>query len=80
LPAGRTTLAGLASLLLETLEQAQYLIPAAVSLMYGEILATAITLFAVPLLTLVFVDARHLFGKNADARHGTNRAIVSTEP
>ena len=72
-------MAGLAPLLLETSEQAQYLIPAVVSLVYGEILATAITLFAVPLLTLVFVDARHLFGKNADARHGTNHAILPTE-
>ncbi len=45
-----TTLAGLAPLLLETSEQAQYLIPAAVSLVYGELFATLITLFAVPLL------------------------------
>lgn len=56
-----TTLAGLMPLLLETSEQAQYLIPAAVSLVYGELFATLITLFAVPLLTLLLADLGRLW-------------------
>jgi multidrug efflux pump subunit AcrB len=58
-----TTLAGLTPLLLETSEQAQYLIPAAVSLVYGELFATLITLFAVPLLTLIFADLKEQLGR-----------------
>lgn len=44
-----TTVAGLTPLMLETSEQAQYLIPAAVSLAFGELFATAITLLLVPI-------------------------------
>ncbi len=46
-----TTVAGLVPLLRETSEQAQYLIPAAVSLAFGELFATLITLILVPVLT-----------------------------
>ncbi|WP_281556372.1 efflux RND transporter permease subunit [Thalassomonas sp. RHCl1] len=51
-----TTVAGLMPLLFETSEQAQYLIPAAVSLAYGELFATAITLIAVPVVLSIFSD------------------------
>ena len=51
-----TTVAGLMPLLSETSEQAQYLKPAAVSLAYGEIFATAITLIAVPIVLSIFSD------------------------
>ncbi len=56
-----TTVAGLMPLMSETSEQAQYLIPAAVSLAYGEIFATAITLILVPLLIAIGEDVRLLF-------------------
>ena len=45
-----TTFIGLVPLLLETSEQAQYLIPAAISMAYGILFATAITLLLVPAL------------------------------
>ncbi|MCL6416916.1 efflux RND transporter permease subunit [Aestuariirhabdus sp. Z084] len=45
-----TTVCGLLPLLLETSEQAQYLKPAAVSLVFGELFATPITLLLIPLL------------------------------
>lgn len=45
-----TTCIGLAPLMLERSEQAQYLIPAAVSLAFGELFGTAITLVLVPVL------------------------------
>lgn len=54
-----TTVAGLMPLISETSEQAQYLIPAAVSLAYGEIFATAITLILVPVLIAVAADVQH---------------------
>ena len=58
-----TTVCGLLPLLLETSEQAQYLIPAAISLVWGELFATPITLFIVPILINVFYDSRMLFRK-----------------
>lgn len=56
-----TTVAGLTPLMSETSEQAQYLIPAAVSLAWGEIFATAITLILVPVLIAISADVRTLF-------------------
>ncbi len=45
-----TTICGLLPLLSETSEQAQYLKPAAVSLVFGELFATPVTLILIPLL------------------------------
>lgn len=45
-----TTVCGLLPLLSETAEQAQYLKPAAVSLVFGELFATVVTLFLIPIL------------------------------
>lgn len=51
-----TTVSGLMPLMLESSEQAQYLKPAAISLAFGEIFATLITLLIVPALCAVGVD------------------------
>jgi multidrug efflux pump subunit AcrB len=64
-----TTFAGLTPLLSETSEQAQYLIPAAISLAYGELFATIITLILVPVLLAIGDDIRQWF---------TNRSSAST--
>jgi multidrug efflux pump subunit AcrB len=53
-----TTFAGLYPLLNESSEQAQYLIPAAVSLAYGLVFASLITLFLIPILLLVSADIK----------------------
>lgn len=53
-----TTCAGLLPLLSETSLQAQFLIPAAVSLGYGIMFATAITLILIPCLLLIANDSR----------------------
>ena len=59
-----TTVVGLLPLMSETSEQARYLIPAAVSLAYGEIFATLITLILIPVLLAIAEDLRRLvFGK-----------------
>ncbi len=51
-----TTFAGLLPLLWETSMQAQFLIPAAVSLAYGILFATVITLILIPCLLLIRHD------------------------
>jgi multidrug efflux pump subunit AcrB len=51
-----TTVAGLLPLLNETSMQAQFLIPAAVSLAYGIMAATFITLVLIPLLLAIQHD------------------------
>ncbi len=53
-----TTVCGLFPLLTQTSEQAQYLIPAAVSLAYGELFATGITLLIIPVLMRIAYDVR----------------------
>ncbi len=55
-----TTFAGLYPILGETSKQAQFLIPAAVSLGYGILFTTFITLLLIPALTLINEDARIL--------------------
>ncbi|MEM8555164.1 MAG: efflux RND transporter permease subunit, partial [Pseudomonadota bacterium] len=57
-----TTVIGLTPLLTETSEQAQYLIPAAVSLAYGELFGTALMLLLVPVLIAIGEDLRRLLG------------------
>ncbi|MBI9088952.1 MAG: efflux RND transporter permease subunit [Desulfobacterium sp.] len=57
-----TTVCGLIPLLSETSEQAQYLIPAAVSLAWGEMFATFITLILVPVLLGIAYDIKGVAG------------------
>jgi len=59
-----TTFVGLMPLLGETSRQAQFLIPAAVSLAYGILFATAITLILIPSLLLIQEDARGWLGRH----------------
>ncbi|MEL7044876.1 MAG: efflux RND transporter permease subunit, partial [Pseudomonadota bacterium] len=51
-----TTVIGLLPLLMETSEQAQYLIPAAVSLAFGELFGTALMLVLLPILIAIAED------------------------
>ena len=55
-----TTFAGLMPLMLEQSFQAQFLIPMAVSLAFGVIFATPVTLLIVPSLYLILDDLRGL--------------------
>lgn len=56
-----TTFFGLTPMILETSLQARFLIPMAVSLGFGVLFATAITLVLVPTLYLILEDIRALF-------------------
>lgn len=78
-----TTFAGLMPLLGETSHQAQFLIPAAVSLGYGIMFATVITLLLVPSLLLIQLDVatmltrlknRLLSSSNQGASHANSLA------
>ena len=53
-----TTIAGLAPIMLETSFQAQFLIPMAVSIVFGLAFATALTLLLLPIFYMIFEDVR----------------------
>ena len=57
-----TTFGGLMPLIFEDSLQAQYIIPMAISLGFGILFATAITLVLVPCLYLILEDCRGIFG------------------
>lgn len=57
-----TTFFGLAPMILETSVQARFLVPMAVSLGFGVMFSTFVTLLVVPCLYLVVEDVRHLLG------------------
>lgn len=56
-----TTFIGLLPIMMETSMQAQMVIPMAVSLAFGVLFATVVTLVMIPALYLVIEDIRHLF-------------------
>jgi len=56
-----TTFFGLTPMIMETSVQAQFLIPMAISLAFGILFATGITLLLIPSLYLVLEDVRKLF-------------------
>ncbi|MGL1956343.1 MAG: efflux RND transporter permease subunit [Colwellia sp.] len=58
-----TTVIGLTPLLMETSEQAQYLIPAAVSLAFGELFSTLLMLLLMPVLIAITEDVKSFFRK-----------------
>lgn len=58
-----TTVSGLIPLMSETSEQAQYLIPAAISLAFGELIATPVTLILIPVLLKTAHDLSGALGK-----------------
>jgi multidrug efflux pump subunit AcrB len=63
-----TTFGGLAPMIFETSRQARFMIPMALSLGFGIVFATVITLALVPCLYLIIEDikrvsARYLWGR-----------------
>ncbi len=57
-----TTFCGLMPIMLETSVQAQFLIPMAISLAFGILFATVITLLLIPSLYMILEDIRRGFG------------------
>jgi multidrug efflux pump subunit AcrB len=68
-----TTFAGLTPLIFEKSTQAQFLIPMAVSLGFGILFATAITLLLIPINYLILEDARRLFRRDRTSSPGELR-------
>ena len=66
-----TTFCGLAPMILETSRQAKFMIPMAISLGFGIVFATFVTLLLVPNLYLIFEDIKRVFGfaSEAETRH-----------
>ncbi|MEA2081106.1 MAG: efflux RND transporter permease subunit, partial [Pseudomonadota bacterium] len=61
-----TTFGGLAPMIFETSRQARFMIPMAISLGYGILFATLITLLLVPSLYLIIEDVRSRYRMNPD--------------
>ena len=61
-----TTFGGLAPMIFETSRQARFMIPMAISLGYGILFATLITLLLVPSLYLIIEDLRSRYRMNPD--------------
>ena len=78
-----TTAAGLAPLIFETSRQAQFLIPMAVSIAYGIIIATFLTLFVLPMFlattNMIKVFFKWLFTGNDVSREEVERAIIEVK-
>ncbi|MBT8055521.1 MAG: efflux RND transporter permease subunit [Gammaproteobacteria bacterium] len=70
-----TTFGGLTPIILETSRQAQHLIPMAISLGFGIVFATSITLLVVPCLYMMLEDIREL----VEQRRGADPSIRSAE-
>ena len=78
-----TTVAGLAPLLLEQSRQAQFLKPMAISISYGIIVATFLTLLMLPLLLSLSNSTKVFFkwlrtGKKV-SKEEVERAIIELE-
>ena len=69
-----TTFAGLTPLMLNTSVQAQFLVPMAVSLSFGVLFATVVTLLVVPSAYLVLADIGRLHGRMIGAVPATGEA------
>ena len=71
-----TTFAGLIPILGEESRQAQFLVPAAVSLAYGILFATVITLILIPILLMIQEDIRRLLASKKASELDTQQTAV----
>ena len=71
-----TTFFGLTPMILETSVQAQFLIPMAISLAFGVLFATLITLLLIPILYHMLEDMRHILRlRPSHANHRTTEEL-----
>ena len=75
-----TTSAGVTPLMLEKSLQAQFLIPMAVSLSFGVLFATAVTLLLVPALYLILNDFKRFFRMLLKGEKGSERYFTAVPP
>ncbi len=72
-----TTVAGLMPLMFEKSFQAKFLIPMAVTLTFGLMFATALTLLIVPSLNMIFFDIQAAVARRLSRRHESNEETTS---
>ena len=72
-----TTFAGLTPMMLETTIQAQFMIPMAISIAFGVLFASFITLFLVPALYLVLEDLRRILQRERARPQAETPAVPS---
>jgi multidrug efflux pump subunit AcrB len=65
-----TAVVGMTPLMFETSFQAKFLIPLAITLTWGLIFATVLTLVVVPAINMVFFDIARLLGSAEEPSHG----------
>jgi multidrug efflux pump subunit AcrB len=70
-----TTFFGLSPMILETSTQAKFLIPMAISLAFGIMAATGITLLLIPSLYLILEDFRHMLGFREEKHEKSEEAV-----
>lgn len=75
-----TTVAGLTPLMFETSFQAKFLIPMAVTLTFGLMFATALTLVIVPAINLIFYDFLNLVSRASREEEGDLPATPEPGP
>ena len=75
-----TTFCALVPMLLERSTQAQVIIPMAISLAFGIVFATVITLLLVPSLYVILEDLDKLFGAEGDKAGETARGVTGGPP
>lgn len=73
-----TTIGGLTPLMFETSVQAQFLIPMAITIVFGLGLATFLVLLVVPALVAIGADAGSAAGRLHRMARGTNRSARAT--
>ncbi|MEI8380228.1 MAG: efflux RND transporter permease subunit [Planctomycetota bacterium] len=64
-----TAVVGMTPLMFETSFQAKFLIPLAITLTWGLIFATVLTLVVVPAINMVFFDISKMFGGHSESAH-----------
>ena len=70
-----TTFSGLFPMILETSVQAQFLIPMAISLGFGVLFSTFVTLLLVPTLYVIFADLRQWFWSRRNLRWAEGQPV-----
>jgi len=70
-----TTCGGLAPIIMETSRQARFLIPMAISLGFGILFATFITLLMVPCLYMILEDIKGVFAPKKNQKQGNSMIV-----
>ncbi|MDE0830710.1 MAG: efflux RND transporter permease subunit, partial [Vicinamibacterales bacterium] len=74
-----TTFAGLLPIIIDNDIQARSLVPMAISLAFGVVFATVITLILVPAGYVIVEDGRRLLSRTSDSEAATSQSALSPQ-